>query len=95
MRAAAIAQRAVTGLPDARGIVGRLRELSDDAANRFATSAVAIAELGGCPVEVRAHILTDLRAQWSAEIEPEIKLSPAAIIIGTISPVDALPHPAR
>ena len=95
VRAAAIAQRAVTGLPDARGIVGRLRELSDDAANRFATSAVAIAELGGCPVEVRAHILTDLRAQWSAEIEPEIKLSPAAIIIGTISPVDALPHPAR
>jgi hypothetical protein len=72
-----------------------LRQHSDDAAKRFATSAIAIAELSVLPVEQRNTILDQLRGFWSAETEPEVKLSLAAVIIGAISPQEALPRPTR
>jgi hypothetical protein len=93
--AAARARRAASGAPDAKSILTRLREHSGDAAKRFATSALVIAELGVGPTDQRDRIVDQLRASWSVEAEPEIKLSLAATIIGAISPQDALPRPTR
>jgi Caspase domain len=93
--AAARARRASGGAPQGRNIIARLRQHSDDAAKRFATSAVAIVELGASSVEQRNNVIDRLRVLWAAETEPEIKLSLAAIIIGVISPPDALPRPTR
>src|SRR5262249_45892014 len=78
--AASHARRTAIGAPDAKNIIARLRQHSRDAPKRFATCAVAIAELGASPAEQRNKIVDQLRALWSAEVEPEIKLSLAATI---------------
>lgn len=93
--AAATAHEAAYEALDAGKIVTRLRADSDDAAKRFTTSAVAIAQLGAYPPERRAAVLNGLRQVWSVETEPEIKLSLASTIVGIISPTDALPRPNR
>lgn len=95
LAAAATARGAADGALDAGRIVQRLRVNSDDAAKRLGVSAIAIAQMSSYPAEQRASILSDLRDLWSAETEPEIKLSLAATIIGTISPSDAVPRPNR
>jgi hypothetical protein len=93
--AAAAAREAAYGALDAGKIVTRLRADSDDAAKRFTTSAVAIAQLAAYPAERRTAVLNGLRQVWSVDTEPEIKLSLASTIIGIVSPPDAFPRPSR